>query len=150
MNNIILSYLALSGAFSLLAFSVGLLIAHRRNTRKILHQNKPQSKYVQPSIRTKHCTSTSGRITFIHLFKLSKMELVKSNQLTVTQSFSPDQIALIKSQIAPKATENELKLFLYQCERTGLNPFARQIYCIHRKSQGEEKCPSRYQLMDFV
>jgi phage recombination protein Bet len=46
--------------------------------------------------------------------------------------FDADTVEIIKRQIAPNASDNELSLFLYQCQRTGLDPLTRQIYCIHR------------------
>jgi phage recombination protein Bet len=65
------------------------------------------------------------------------MELVKVNNGVI--EFNAEQVELIKKQIAPKATDQELKLFLYQCKRTGLDPLTRQIYCIHRKEGQSEK-----------
>lgn len=56
---------------------------------------------------------------------------MKDNQIMKLE-FNDEQIKLIKNQLAPNATDNELKLFLYQAKRTGLDPLTRQIYCIHR------------------
>lgn len=55
-----------------------------------------------------------------------------SNELVVYDS---DKIALIKRTIAKGASDDELKLFLAQCERTGLDPFSRQIFAIQRKEK---------------
>jgi phage recombination protein Bet len=53
------------------------------------------------------------------------------NQLQ-KKTFNKEEFDLIRSQIAPEATAEELKLFLYQAQLTGLNPLTRQLYCIHR------------------
>jgi phage recombination protein Bet len=53
-------------------------------------------------------------------------------ELVMRSELSPDQINLVKNTIAKGATDDELELFITQCNRTQLDPFSRQIYLIGR------------------
>jgi len=65
---------------------------------------------------------------------LTTQESKSNSELQTT--FSNETVNLIKNTVAPKdLTPKEFEMFIYQANRTGLDPLSRQIYCIKNRDK---------------
>jgi phage recombination protein Bet len=70
---------------------------------------------------------------------LYKKQIKGANTMTIEVRkdgpYSPEKIALIRNTVCKGAGPEEFELFLHACNRTGLDPFMRQIYAVFRNEK---------------
>ncbi len=60
------------------------------------------------------------------------------SELSRPGRFNQEEMQVVRETIAPGCSDAELLLFAKVCERTGLDPFARQIYALKRKVKDDK------------
>lgn len=76
-----------------------------------------------------------------------------SSDLTITDkqdAFTPNQVAALQQMGVEHARQGDLAVFFHQVQRTGLDPFARQIYMIGRNQKTATGWETKYTIQTGI
>ena len=73
-----------------------------------------------------------------------------SKRPETTFALTPSQKEMIRKRIAPEATDDELTLFFYICEKRGLDPLLNQISFVKRKRKIRDGAQERWETYHVV
>lgn len=76
-----------------------------------------------------------------------------SSDLTITDKqdgFTPNQVAALQQMGVNGASDGDLAVFFHQVQRTGLDPFARQIYMIGRNQKTPNGWETKYTIQTGI